>query len=85
MCVKLNSLFDSEMKFHYVKQVLKQCINIKTMCPNYLLEIRNTKSHLLQACLGASKMMSVKLLVIVTCTIVLKCYAMTYFLLLNAR
>jgi len=24
---------------------LKQGINIKTMCPNYMLEFRNTKSH----------------------------------------
>jgi len=30
MCVKLNSLFDSEMKACYVTQVLKQDINIKT-------------------------------------------------------
>ena len=33
MCVKLNSLFDSEIKVYYVTQVLKQGINIKTMCP----------------------------------------------------
>jgi len=32
-CVKLNSLFDSEMKVYNVIQVLKQCININTMCP----------------------------------------------------
>jgi len=43
MCVKLNSLFDKEMKVYYVTQVLKQCINIKTMCPNYILEFKNTK------------------------------------------
>jgi len=48
MCVKLNSLFDSEMKVYYVTQVLKQGINIKTMCPNYILELRNTNSHLLR-------------------------------------
>ena len=29
MCVKLNSLFDSEMKVYYVTQVLKEGINIK--------------------------------------------------------
>jgi len=29
MCVKLNSLFDCEMKVYYVTQVLKQGINIK--------------------------------------------------------
>jgi len=47
MCVKSNSLFDSEMKVYYVTQLLKQGINIKTMCPNYILEFRNMKSHLL--------------------------------------
>jgi len=36
MCVKLNSLFDSEMKVYFVTQMLKQGINIKTMCPNYI-------------------------------------------------
>jgi len=46
MCVKLNSLFDSDMKVYYVTQVLKQGINIKTMCPYYTLQFRNTKSHL---------------------------------------
>jgi len=25
--------------------VWKQCINIKTMCPNYILEFRNTNSR----------------------------------------
>ena len=45
MCVKLNSLFDREMKVYHVTQVLKQGRNIKTMCPNYILEFRNTKSH----------------------------------------
>ena len=38
MCVKLNSLFDREMKVFYVTQELKQGINIKTMCPTYILE-----------------------------------------------
>jgi len=52
MCVKLNLLFDSEMKVYYVTQVLKQGINIKTNCPNYILELRNTKPHLLQVYLG---------------------------------
>jgi len=33
--------------------VLKQGINIKTMCPNYIYEFRNMKSHLLQVYLGA--------------------------------
>ena len=54
MCVKLNSLFDSEMNVYYVTQVLKQGIKIKTMCPNYILEVRNTKSHLLQVNLAAT-------------------------------
>ena len=63
MCVKLNSLFDSEMKVYYVTQVLKQGINIKMMCPNYILEFRNTKSHSVQVKLS-SNIMSVKLLVI---------------------
>jgi len=47
MCVKLNSLFDREMKVYYVIQVLKKGINMKTMCPYYILKFRNTKSHLL--------------------------------------
>ena len=37
MCVKLNLLFDSEMKVYYVTQVSKQGINIKAMCTNYIL------------------------------------------------
>jgi len=44
MCVKLNSLFDREMNIYYITHMLKQCINI---------ELRNTKSHLLQVYLGA--------------------------------
>jgi len=55
MCVK-NPLFVSEMKVCNATQVLKQGINIKTMCPNYIhfvLKFRNTKSHLLQVYLGA--------------------------------
>ena len=63
MCVKLNSLFDSEMKVYYVTQAFKQGINIKMMCPNYILEFRNTKSHSVQVKLS-SNIMSVKLLVI---------------------
>jgi len=35
------------MKVYYVTQALKQDINIKTMCPNYILKFRNTNSHLL--------------------------------------
>ena len=37
---------------YYVTQVLKQGINTKTMCPNYILKFRNTKSHLLQVYVG---------------------------------
>jgi len=33
MCVKFNLLFDREMKFYFVKQVLKQDINYKIMSP----------------------------------------------------
>jgi len=46
MCVKLNSLFDREMNVYYITHVLNQCINIKTMCSNYILELRNTKVYL---------------------------------------
>ena len=53
MCVKLNSLCDREMNLYYITYVLNQCINIKTMCPNYIHELRNTNSHLLQVYLGA--------------------------------
>ena len=41
MCVKLNSLFDSEKKVYNVTQVLKQGINIKTMCPNYIIHVQH--------------------------------------------
>jgi len=41
------------MNAYYVTQVLKQGINIKTTCRNYILELRNPKSHLLQVYLGA--------------------------------
>jgi len=37
MFVKLNSLFNREMKVYYVTQVLKQGINIKTKLPYYIL------------------------------------------------
>ena len=33
--------------------MLKQCINIKTMCPNYIRVSRNTTSYVLQVYLGA--------------------------------
>jgi len=45
MFVKLNLLFDNRLKIYYVTQVLKQGINIKTVCPNYILEFRNMNSH----------------------------------------
>jgi len=51
--------------------VLKQGINIKTMCPNYILKFRNTEPYLLQVYLGTWVKIeiviekSVKLLVIV--------------------
>jgi len=48
MFVKLDSLVDSKMKVFDVSQVLKQGINIQTVCPNYILEFTNTKLHLLQ-------------------------------------
>jgi len=35
------------MKVYYVTQVLKQGINIETSCSNCILELRNTKSHVL--------------------------------------
>ena len=41
------------MKVYYVIQVLKQDINIKTMGPYYIPELRNMKSHLLQVYIGA--------------------------------
>ena len=46
MRVKLKSLFDSKMKVYL--SMLKQGINIKTMCPNYILKFRNTEPHLMQ-------------------------------------
>ena len=41
------------MKVYYVTNVLKQGIDIKTMCPDYIFEFRNTNSYLLQVYLGA--------------------------------
>ena len=58
MCVKLSSLFDSEMKVYYLTQVSKQGGNIQTMCPFYILEFRNTNSHLSQFCLGIEHMLN---------------------------
>jgi len=55
MCVRFNSLFDSAMKVYYVPLVFKQGITITTRCPNYILELRNTNSHLLQVYLVAHK------------------------------
>jgi len=53
MCVKLDSLFDNKIKkVYYITHVLKQGINIKTNCPNYILKFRNMNSHLLQVYLG---------------------------------
>jgi len=49
ICVKLYSSFDMELTVYYVTQG----INIKTMCPYYILEFRNTTLHLLQVYLGA--------------------------------
>jgi len=53
MCVQFNSLSDSEMKVYDVTQVLKQGIQNNTTCPDYKLEFRKMKSHLLQVYLGA--------------------------------
>ena len=36
-CVKLNTLYDREMKVFYVTQVFKQGINMKTMSHHYTL------------------------------------------------
>ena len=33
---------------YYVTQVLKQSINVKSMCPNDKLQFRNTNLHLLR-------------------------------------
>jgi len=52
MCIYLDSLFNKEFIVYYITQVFDQGINIKTMCPNYIFEFRNTKPHLLQVYLG---------------------------------
>jgi len=33
LCVTFNSLFDIEIKVYFASQVLKQGININTLCP----------------------------------------------------
>ena len=40
MCVHLNSLLDRDMKLSYFTQVFNQGINIKSMCPNYIFELK---------------------------------------------
>jgi len=40
-------IFGREMKVSYVTQEFKQCINIKAICSNYILEFRNTNSHVM--------------------------------------
>jgi len=45
MCVKVNSLFDSDTKVCCVTLVFKQVINFKMMCPDYIPKFRNEKSH----------------------------------------
>jgi len=52
ICVKLNPLFDNETTVYYVTQVLMHSININKICSNYILEFRNTNSHVLQVYLG---------------------------------
>ena len=65
-----------------MKHLLKQGINIKTVHPNYILELRNMKSQLSQVYLGPlvkiEIMQYVKLKVIVI--IVFKRYPSTYCL-----
>ena len=69
----------------YITQVLKQGININTMCPNKTLEFRNTQSHLLQVYLGAW----VKIGIVIenhVCQIVGHCYySFQAYILFNAR
>jgi len=48
MFVKFNSLFDREMKVYCVTQGLTLGINIKTICPHYILDFKSTNSHSLQ-------------------------------------
>ena len=47
MLIKFYKSFDKELNVSYATQMLKQGINIKTICPNYILEFRNTNSYLL--------------------------------------
>ena len=54
MCVQLKTLFDSKNKVYNVIQVVKQGINVNTICSHYILEFRNKQSHLVQVYLGAS-------------------------------
>jgi len=35
------------MKVYYATKGLKQSIYVKTMFPNYILELRNMKSHIM--------------------------------------
>ena len=86
---RLNSLVDSAMEVYYITQVCKQGVNIKTVCPNYKLELRSTQSHLYCKSIQergsrqklSSKSMSVKLLVIALYT----CQAISQYVLFNAR
>jgi len=45
MGVQLNSLFDRKYVGTLYKHVLKKCIDFITICLNYILEFRNTKSQ----------------------------------------
>ena len=45
--IKWNSSFDGEMTVYYVTHLTKQYFNIKPVCLYYILEFRNTLSHLL--------------------------------------
>ena len=83
ICVKLNPLFDNETTVYYVTQVLMHSININKICSNYILEFRNTNSHVLQVYLGVwvrieigIENMFVTLIVIVI--IVFKRYSSTF-------
>ena len=50
---KMKLLFNTEMKVYYVTQAFAVVANIKMMRPNYIPELRDTKSHSLQVYLGA--------------------------------
>ena len=47
MCFKLNSFFDKRNEGLLCYTSVKQGVSIKTMYPYYVLEFRDTKSHLL--------------------------------------